>query len=234
MTSIKQAFVHCVIKNATNASDRASRSEFWWFFLFAVIMGGACYASATMVPHAGWVLATILAIPTIWLFVMTFIRRLHDHNLPALVLVLPVLPFAMLYQLTGEYFIIPQSYTELSVGLYAISSIIVLYLIYLLFKSGTLGDNRYGTDPSHGPTNPQAKKATKEAAKNMAAREIKEINTAQEKAKQQDNKSTPAPAEPSAKDQALPEKAQDTKEAVAPKALETSKQEPVKEDVAKI
>ena len=50
MTSIKQAFVHCVIKNATNASDRASRSEFWWFFLFAVIMGGACYASATMVP----------------------------------------------------------------------------------------------------------------------------------------------------------------------------------------
>ena len=222
MTSIKQAFVHCVIKNATNASDRASRSEFWWFFLFAVIMGGACYASATMVPHAGWVLATILAIPTIWLFVMTFIRRLHDHNLPALVLVLPVLPFAVLYQLTGEYFIIPQSYTELSVGLYAISGIIVLYFIYLLFKPGTLGDNRYGTDPSHGPTNPQAQKATKEAAKNMAAREIKEI------------KSTPAPAEPSTKDQALPEKAQDTKEAVAHKAPETSKQEPVKEDAAKI
>ena len=181
MTSIKQAFVHCVIKNATNASDRASRSEFWWFFLFAVIMVGACYASATMVPHAGWVLATILAIPTIWLFVMTFIRRLHDHNLPALVLVLPVLPFAVLYQLTGEYFVIPQSYIELSVGLYAISSIIVLYFIYLLFKPGTLGDNRYGTDPSHGPTNPQAQKATKEAAKNMAAREIKEINTLKKK-----------------------------------------------------
>ena len=197
MTSIKQAFVHCVIKNATNALNCAGYgSKFWWFFLFAVIMGGACYASATMVPHAGWVLATILAIPTIWLFVMTFIRRLHDHNLPALVLVLPVLPFAVLYQLTGEYFIIPQSYTELSVGLYAISSIIVLYFIYLLFKPGTLGDNRYGTDPSHGPTNPQAQKATKEAAKNMAAREIKEINTAQEKAKQQENKSTPASQAP--------------------------------------
>ena len=68
----------------------------------------------------------------------------------------------------------------------------------------------------------------------MAAREIKEINTAQEKAKQQENKSTPAPAEPSIKDQALPEKAQDTKEAVAHKAPETSKQEPVKEDAAKI
>lgn len=233
MTSIKQAFVHCVIKNATNASDRASRSEFWWFSLFAVIMGGACYASATMVPHAGWVLATILAIPTIWLFIMTFIRRLHDHNLPALVLVLPVVPFAVLYQLTGEYFIIPQSYTELSVGLYAISSIIVLYFVYLLFKPGTLGDNRYGADPSHSPTNHQAKKAAKEAAKNMAACEIKEINTAQEKAKQQENKSTPAPTEPSHKDKLATEMSQDTKEAVASKTSETSKEKPVKEDAAK-
>ena len=65
-------------------------------------------------------------------------------------------------------------------------------------------------------------------------REVGEINAAQEKAKQQDNKSTPAPAETNTKDQALPEKAQDTKDAVAPKAPETSKQEPVKEDAAKI
>ena len=60
------------------------------------------------------------------------------------------------------------------------------------------------------------------------------VNYLHNKAKQQENKSTPSPTEPSTKDQALPEKAQDTKEAVAPKAPETSKQEPVKEDAAKI
>ena len=174
MTSIKQAFVRIVLKNPTNASGRAGRSEFWWGFLLLAIAAGLCYASAVYVPYAGWVIATVLALLSSWLFIITLIRRMHDHNKSALLFLLPVLPIAVLYQFTGEYYVIPQTFTEPCVAAYAVSALVILYIVYLLFKPGTLGDNHYGAAPCLGPTNAKAKQSAKQAAKKQAELEAQE------------------------------------------------------------
>lgn len=173
MTSLKQAFIHIFIKNPTNASGRASRSEFWWGMLFFALCALACYGSAVYVPHAGYVIAALLALVSIWLLIITLIRRIHDNNKSALIFLLPILPIAVLYQLTGEYYVIPETFSEPCVAAYALSALVVVYIIYLLCKRGTLSDNRFGADPLLGPTNAKAKQAAKQAAKKQAEAEAK-------------------------------------------------------------
>ncbi len=59
-------------RNYINFNGRAGRSEFWWFFLFALV--------STMVliwvPFLGWLYALAMLLPTL----AAMVRRLHDRD----------------------------------------------------------------------------------------------------------------------------------------------------------
>jgi uncharacterized membrane protein YhaH (DUF805 family) len=75
-----------VFSNMTNFSGRASRSEFWWFYLFIVIVGtilsiiasatGADSSSGFGVNVITFIIYVILVLATL----SVSVRRLHDSN----------------------------------------------------------------------------------------------------------------------------------------------------------
>ena len=71
----------CFSKYA-NFDDRASRSEYWWFYLFGLLfqwVGGILGAIAGG-PEGYGVLSTIAALCLVVPFVAVGARRLHDTN----------------------------------------------------------------------------------------------------------------------------------------------------------
>ena len=79
MLSFPQALKICIIKKPFNWKDRASRSEFWWFFLFinlfSIFISPLAEQSKVMNMIMG-----VSSIPLLWLHTMVSIRRLHDLN----------------------------------------------------------------------------------------------------------------------------------------------------------
>lgn len=57
--------------NYANFNGRACRSEFWWWFLFAIIIG--CLG---LIPILGWLISLAMLLPNLSMQV----RRLHDTN----------------------------------------------------------------------------------------------------------------------------------------------------------
>ena len=117
--------------NWLNFKDRASRSEYWWGYLFSLIFGFALGftwglilgmgAAATGVVEEGSTAWTLISLPPS-LFVMIAglalsVRRLHDIDR------------------SGWWFLI----------LFTIIGIFVV--IYWACKKGDQGENRFGADP---------------------------------------------------------------------------------------
>jgi uncharacterized membrane protein YhaH (DUF805 family) len=128
--SMVSAFKRCLSKYAT-FSGRASRSEFWWMFLWNaiiyIILGG--FMGAMMLMGA----APIMVMPFIGIVILYFlvsivpaialgVRRLHDSNLPGLWAFIPFLgtaafavPFFIGFLDTVLYFLGSPSQPALSV-----------------------------------------------------------------------------------------------------------------------
>jgi len=75
-----------VFSNLTNFSGRASRSEFWWFYLFIVIIGAIL---SIIVNATGANSSSSIGVNTLMLIVYVIlvlaslsvsVRRLHDSN----------------------------------------------------------------------------------------------------------------------------------------------------------
>ena len=76
--------VKLYIKNSFNFTGRASKSEYWWGFLFAFLAG----LVVNIIPVIGQLLAIALAIPAI----SSQIRRLHDVGKPWYFILLNLIP----------------------------------------------------------------------------------------------------------------------------------------------
>lgn len=113
----------CLRKYA-HAAGRASRAEYWYFFLFSLIGQitagivdlhfGLTLPGTSAVDFVSTLLAVALFLPT----VAVSIRRLHDVDRSGwwtLILIIPFAGFAV--------------------------------LLYWLCRRGTAGDNRFGPDP---------------------------------------------------------------------------------------
>lgn len=83
--TFKNSIKNC-IKNYVNIQGRASRSEFWWWYLFQVTVGFVCgfiggiFVGITGNPWIGtivtWIVTLVLLCPS----VCVQIRRYHDIN----------------------------------------------------------------------------------------------------------------------------------------------------------
>ena len=106
----------CLSKNA-NFTGRASRSEFWFFYLFFVLVMAAT-ATVDMVVGTYPILYAIAFLGLFLPMLAAEFRRLHDTNRSAWWILISFVP---------------------------IVGFIVLIVFFCL--EGTKGDNRFGSDP---------------------------------------------------------------------------------------
>lgn len=98
-------------------NGRASRSEFWWYFLFAIIASGVLQLVDNAVLGLP-LLASIFALATLIPGLAVSVRRLHDKDRSGWWILIALVP------LVGA-----------------------ILLIYWYATEGTAGDNRFGPPP---------------------------------------------------------------------------------------
>ena len=119
-------------------SGRASRSEYWWFFLFTLIVR----ILTGWIPGVGFVVALVLLLPSL----SVTVRRLHDTNRTGWWLLLPIgitlaaiILGVILSFVAGPF---------LGVGIGVVGSIAgFVALLVFLIQAGDPYANQYGPDP---------------------------------------------------------------------------------------
>jgi uncharacterized membrane protein YhaH (DUF805 family) len=119
--------IKSVLSQYVGFSGRARRSEYWWFFLFtlilsfvAAILDNALGTNVGSNPGSTGVIGVVLGLALLLPALAVAVRRLHD---------------------TG------RSGAWLLIGLVPVVGSIVLLVFFLL--DGNRGSNRYGADPKH-------------------------------------------------------------------------------------
>ena len=117
--TFKQAVITCFQKYLT-IEGRAPRSEYWYFFLFYILVNFALGPIDTTLFGGGYAapLATIFMLIVFLPFTMVAIRRLHDRDMSGWWLLLMLVP---------------------------VIGSLALLVLYVL--PGTPGPNRFGPDP---------------------------------------------------------------------------------------
>ena len=125
-----------------NISGRASRSEFWWFYLFTVLVN----LVTSWIPFAGFVVFLVFLLPTI----AVTTRRLHDTDRTGWWQLVPLMPvLAGMVLLFLSYFTIFPLGTSITGALIAVLGFFIGFVVLLVFmiQSGTPGPNQYGPNP---------------------------------------------------------------------------------------
>ena len=113
--------VKALYKNYAKFDGRASRSEYWWAFLYffgiyATFLIGASVEAGAL----GTMLTLILSLVILGTFIPMIavaVRRLHDYDKSGWLYLVGLIPF------------------------------VSLYILYLYVQPGTRGPNRFGPDP---------------------------------------------------------------------------------------
>ena len=113
--------VKALYKNYAKFDGRASRSEYWWAFLYFMLIY-ACLLIGTLLEAGGLgaILTLILSLVVLGTFIPMIavaVRRLHDYDKSGWLYLIGLLP------------------------------IVNLYLVYLYVQPGTRGPNRFGSNP---------------------------------------------------------------------------------------
>jgi uncharacterized membrane protein YhaH (DUF805 family) len=111
-TAISEAF-----RNMFNYRGRASLSAFWWFYLFAALVGGGIGMIAIIAtgPSHPSVLFLVIFVPLLLVVLPLIVRRLHDQDKSGFWFFVDFVPF---------------------IG--------VIWLLVLMLREGTPRPNRFG------------------------------------------------------------------------------------------
>ncbi len=143
-----------VFKKYATFKGRASRSEYWWYTLFASLISllGAVIASTLYGDPSELTLFDI-----VWLLIFlpslaVGIRRLHDVNKSGKWLIFPLAsliltPVISLFEEHG----LMDSAIGLSISLLVLFGFLMyFYVLYLAIKKSDGGENQYGKNPVEG------------------------------------------------------------------------------------
>lgn len=158
--SFGQSIKH-VFRNYVDFRGRASRSEFWWFYLFMTIVSGALYgismagiasspdpqlwsllAQVSIILTIVWFLATILPVSAVWF------RRLHDSNKSGWWYVLAIASGIFGFLLFSLSALQNQALFAAGAVLGLVSGVGGLVLLIFALLPGTPGPNRFGEGPA--------------------------------------------------------------------------------------
>ena len=107
-----------IVERYADFQGRASRSEFWWFVLFYLLLSVVIGLVAAISESLGGLLNLVVTIGLLVPAIAVQVRRLHDTDR------------------TGWWVLI---------GLVPLVGTVVLIVFYV--QRGTAGDNRFGPDP---------------------------------------------------------------------------------------
>ena len=135
--NFKNAIKTCLKDKYFNFKGRASRSEFWFFYLFLVI-GYAITISTMFISIKLFIgILSIFILAMIIPSLAVTVRRLHDINKSGLFILLP-LPFEIMER--G----LEKSSEGLSLVFLVISLGLYIYLLVLYCTDGDKKNNRFG------------------------------------------------------------------------------------------
>tara|TARA_Y100001960_G_scaffold267115_1_gene291197 strand:+ start:221 stop:658 length:438 start_codon:yes stop_codon:yes gene_type:complete len=135
--NFKNAIKTCLKDKYFNFKGRASRSEFWFFYLFLVI-GYAITISTIFISIKLFIgILSIFILAMIIPSLAVTVRRLHDINKSGLFILLP-LPFEIMERL------LEKSSEGLSLLFLVISLGVYIYLLVLYCTDGDKKNNRFG------------------------------------------------------------------------------------------
>ena len=140
----KEAVKICLTKKYCCFKGRASRSEFWWFCLFTLLIQIAVAIVGKIMPALASIISAVLGL---WLLLPTVgvsTRRLHDRNLSGWWQALPLA--AALPAIAGA--VLEANWLLMLAGSAAGLASLALLILYAL--KGTAGPNRFGPDPLDG------------------------------------------------------------------------------------
>ncbi|MGG7567267.1 DUF805 domain-containing protein [Rhodovulum sp. DZ06] len=158
-----EAVKTCLIEKPVTMQGRAPRSEYWWYFLFQMILVGGMsaynYAAMTAGPEAaalqgGPLSLAILAVGTVLIIPAwsVSVRRMHDRGrsglwIAPLFLYNIVTSLMQIYiQTTGDFSLMLDGAVVLGIGgmIFGLGALVMI--VYFMFR-GTPGPNAYGPDP---------------------------------------------------------------------------------------
>ena len=138
--NFKNAIKTCLKDKYFNFKNRASRSEFWFFYLFLIIGYVVSFLFITISLKFFIIVFSIFALGMIIPSLAVTVRRLHDINKSGWFILLP-LPFDLMERLlersSGEVTGFSLLFTVIALGLY-------IYLLVLYCKDGDKKNNRFG------------------------------------------------------------------------------------------
>ena len=149
------------VRNYFKFHGRASRPEFWWFFIGVVILEGifivwqqAKFPLLILGSLTAWLkFLTLLPLVHLVLLPAATLRRLHDTGRSARWL------FILVGTICGwvvfVYGLGMASLEDMDFALFFVILAVLVFLpivgemamLFVLFRTGTKGDNRYGPDP---------------------------------------------------------------------------------------
>lgn len=132
------------LKKYADFSGRASRSEFWCFFVF-VIIAQALAGFVGLIFGVGPVLSGIVGALLIVPQLSVAVRRLHDVGKSGRELLAPCLMFLALPLAFAFRGILPQI---VALGFLGMTLIVFANLLRLFLKKGSTVPNRYGGAPT--------------------------------------------------------------------------------------
>ena len=159
MVSFGEAIKTCLKTKIFNWHDRAPRSEFWWFILFATI---AQYVLALfmLIPIIGVLIYVVAYVYILWAQFMVSIRRLHDKNRSGWWLILNTVLIVIgslflgavifLDGLQGGYHdgdTISTILMGIGIIFFLAAFVIGIFIFVMMVTEGTVGPNRFGPDP---------------------------------------------------------------------------------------
>jgi len=160
----QKAVKTCLKKKYATFSGRASRSEYWWFFLFnalifaifyiaMMLIGGIFLASGQHeVPMSLMIFSGVFTLLALVFFIglvipnlSVTVRRLHDRNLSGWWLAGYILAGILINW--AMYYAIAHERSSLILLLYVLFLAIYAVFFVIMITRGTRGKNRFGADP---------------------------------------------------------------------------------------
>lgn len=158
--TFEESVKFCLTKGYAKFEGRATRSEFWWFYLFSFLVNIAFSLldrvfSFVIIELIGILVALAIFLP----YIAVNARRLHDLNLSGWWQCFIYIPFAFLmiiisYFAINAQYIDARSMSSLAIGLVICGGLcvlicVILSLVFLILfiLRGTRGINRFGEDP---------------------------------------------------------------------------------------
>ena len=135
--NFKNAIKTCLKDKYANFKGRASRSEFWFFYLFLVIGYAISISTIFISIKLSIGIMSIFVLAMIIPSLAVTVRRLHDINKSGWFILLP-LPFDIMQR------VLEESSAGLSLVFLVISLGLYIYLLVLYCTDGDKKNNRFG------------------------------------------------------------------------------------------